>query len=701
MSLNVCQQDIVGFNPQNSGGVLAFNVPTLINDAIIVNTTATPNYSGQVTLSITNQHNVSAVFQTTGSTQIVLTVLPNQIIYVPIIVTVNNCGYNDPRWGFELDYLSSPQYGAYNDGTTCSKPERDKTQCWFLFEMPSVCRAGFDTTRTEVTGTGTKTLTFNLGTSPQCTGALTVTFNSGCDGITFDTQTPVSGITWEYPSSTQVIAHIDWGCNETSFPLIATYDAANILCYCDITATTVYNSSTNPNLITQGNNGTLSGLFSRSEFLAAGVDNNDTAPYASTISYAAGEDNPTCLRVTLSSTPISATLDFNVPYGNTSAGKNVFWLMDGTNPVTLTPGYYYIRGRVKISGIHPIKANSAIWIRGYRVGGGTQTVFDTHLYMSQYSPSGSWFTIGEIFKVSGGNVTLNPYVHYEQFAFGSDTGDLLLNGDAVIDFADIELTNWYPTSGAIVCPDSTHTFHNTVCDYETVLDLTIDDCKTVDFSDSSDFGYTPGHELSDFTLFRKLTVTLPDGNQQVLSSVVPYNIYVNPAASDTNQPFYSGFPVTMGGVYSFTLCNVPTYNPSVTYLEDTDCVCLLDSTGTIRFFRSVAPRPGVRPLVNIGWQNTWEEIPESELDDKYCDTKTYVQLCGLKDCIKEYKNKLMCSLEELCNNSICANECLSNYLELVEIEMVLDDPNQYWNTKQITDALNVANKLCLCNCNCK
>jgi hypothetical protein len=84
MSLNRCEQDLIGYNPQNSGAVLVINQSTLINDAVVIDTRAQPYYSGQVTLNIADLQGMTAEFSGTGTSTITLSVLPNHLLYVPI-----------------------------------------------------------------------------------------------------------------------------------------------------------------------------------------------------------------------------------------------------------------------------------------------------------------------------------------------------------------------------------------------------------------------------------------------------------------------------------------------------------------------------------------------------------------------------------------------------------------------------------------
>ena len=67
MSNTRCEQDLVGFNPQNSAQVLAIGVPTIVNDALVIDTRAIIPYSGSVQLRITDELGMTATFVESGT----------------------------------------------------------------------------------------------------------------------------------------------------------------------------------------------------------------------------------------------------------------------------------------------------------------------------------------------------------------------------------------------------------------------------------------------------------------------------------------------------------------------------------------------------------------------------------------------------------------------------------------------------------
>lgn len=475
------------------------------------------------------------------------------------------------------------------------------------------------------------------------------------------------------------------------------YNTEDISCFCDIKATVEYESCNNPNLFTNFNNGTMSGYVTQAQFNTFGILARNSTVFSFTINPVAG----TALRSTIDS-PVDYT---NRPLPNAPTNPNalagsIIWQGDTTTAIPTTGGErYWLKCKSRMLPALPlIRANEEVHLDRYFVTG--SGAFNPAIpYFTQYTPTNQWHDIGIRWQSNPG-ATITPFVRYvNTFASFPNTqlvGDLQLNDGASSDWANVELTKYYPAD-CIECPAKYLTIKNQGCDYETILDLSFaegQECVTIQLNDNSLFGYTPGHSQSDFNLYRKVTVTLPDGNQQFLSSVVPYDILINPASVNPLTPFTT-FPVTQGGFYEFTMCNVPTFRTDISYQVD-DCVCLLDGTGALRFFQCIQTRSGITPLVTAGWQNYWVEVTEDSLDEKYCDTQTYSNFCFLDACIDEYRNRLYCSIKNFCNVNICENECIQNYLYLISVKRFLQNGPPFENPR---DVLNYLKKLCsTCNC---
>lgn len=707
MSNTRCEQDLVGFNPQNSAQVLTIGVPTIVNDALVIDTRAITTYSGTVQLSIADEQGMTATFVESGTTTLTKNVVANQLLYIPLRVTATDCGYDRCGfWQFTVYYFSDPVYGDNTGGgepTPCDKPDRQVKICRFDAKIQNKCIADFREKRIEIVSsddppTQDIETKFDLGYTPQCTGPVTVTFTTSCrDAISFIETQGEPDFTYTLNSSTELVVRGDYGAFQSAFPLQFSVYSADLNCNCLILAQIEYDSCDNPNLINLYNNGTLSGYPTQAFFNAAGISARSSTIFTTTVNPVAG----TALRVQIAN-PVDYTNRPlpNSPTNTSGTTGSIIWQGDTTQAFSITSGERYwlkCKGRVQ-SSLHLIKANEEVHLdRFFVAGGGT---FNPAIpYFTQYTPGGQWHDIGIRWQATGVNPEVTPFVRYvNTFASFSNTlliGDLLLNGDSLSDWANIELTKYYP-SDCIECPKRTLTLVRKDCDYETIVEITQQEGQCLEFklNDDSLFGYTPGHDISDFTIFRKAVVTYPSGAQTIYSSVVPYNILIQPASSNILVNFAQS-PITGDGSFDVTLVNVPTFNPIVTYNGTTDCVCLIDSGGNLRFFQSIASAPGYTPLVTAGWHNYWVEISEGELDEKYSDTKQLNIFCNLNQCIDEYLNKLWCSLGNYCNVNICDQECIQNYLYLISLQETIE-----YQTEGFKDVFNYANKLCK-DCNCK
>lgn len=700
-----CEQDLVGFNPQNSGQVLTIGVATVVNDALVIDTRGITPYFGTVQLNISDEQGMTAVFVESGTTALTKTVVANQLLYIPLRVTATDCGYDRcGYWQFTVYYDSDPYYGADTGGVEpeiCGKPDRKLKICRFDAKIQNKCIADFLEKLVSITGTGTYNTRFNLGYSPQCTGPVTVVLSTVCNGIRFVADS-LSGFTYTLSNDDTVLTVVgDYSASSTDFPFSFVYDGQAINCVCEIKASISYESCDNPNLITDYNGGTMSGYNNQAQFNTAGVLARTSTVFQTVLNPVSG----TALR-TIIDTPVDY---LNRPLPGTPVNPNatdgsIVWQGDINTPVSITSGKrYWLKAKARMpenSSLPPlIRANEEVHLdRYFVVGSGT---FNPAIpYFSQYTPKNQWHDIGIRWESTGVSPSITPFVRYVQtFLPTALIGDLYLNDGGISDWANVELRRYYP-SDCIECPERTMTVVNEVCSYETVLDYQDPfqenwQCVKLLFDDNSLFGYTPGHDISDFTLYRKLTVTYPNGNQVVASSVVPYNILITPAASGDIIDFYTS-PLPDQGYYQFTLCNVPTFNPAVTYNGSDDTVCLLDGSGNIKFYRSILSASGYTPGITMGWQNYWEEIQESELPEKYCDSTTYIPPCLVNPCITEYLDNLYCSIEDFCSVDICKNECIQNYLFLISIG---DAFNTETSGDDVRDLMNYLNKICS-SCKC-
>jgi hypothetical protein len=222
-------------------------------------------------------------------------------------------------------------------------------------------------------------------------------------------------------------------------------------------------------------------------------------------------------------------------------------------------------------------------------------------------------------------------------------------------------------------------------------------CETINIYDESNYGADLNHDLADFSLFRKITITDPSGVDYVMSSIAPYDELITPAVDNI-----LAYPadVTSGGIYIIKLISVPTFVEAGTYYQD-DMVCVADGISVVFYKSLLNNNTGNEPVNGIGWEDYWEEVEEEDILSAYYDTQYYVQWCDLTTCRHELESTVFCSTQVLCNSDLCDNECFQAFLKLEVVERMLSEAEALqWYDKMI-EFYNLAKQLCDCNNPCR
>jgi len=230
--------------------------------------------------------------------------------------------------------------------------------------------------------------------------------------------------------------------------------------------------------------------------------------------------------------------------------------------------------------------------------------------------------------------------------------------------------------------------------YETVVELQeAVECESLNVLDQSGYAADANHDLADFSLYRKITVSQPTGVDYVLSTHAPYDELILPASSNVLS-----YPITItdGGVYSVELVSVPIYNFAGTYSKD-DCVVIFDTE--IRFYKSLDDiNTQYIPELTPGWEDYWLEVDEPL--GAYISTAYYVQKCDILVCKHALQRKVWCEVRAICETDICKSKCHMNLLKYELLEAMLIEAESYQQYSRITSYYNDMKLLCDCNTEC-
>jgi hypothetical protein len=235
--------------------------------------------------------------------------------------------------------------------------------------------------------------------------------------------------------------------------------------------------------------------------------------------------------------------------------------------------------------------------------------------------------------------------------------------------------------------------------YDTVtqdISITLDQsCEILTIVDKSNYSASDedGFELADFSTWRQLEITFPNGSTYDFDStgtISGAGVWNAPnGGSDTIN--YSLVEANGDGVYCATLFVVPDYDNAVAYTHTASSPKAVYYLG--KLYRTVASTTGNLPTDTA----YWEEIQREDLSSKFKTTAKFALTCrSLTACYEGLVHEANCVIaEDLCND-LCTNDKL---LDGVKVRMLLDGisysaRNSEWDRAQVlTDAAKS-----ICNC---
>lgn len=199
-------------------------------------------------------------------------------------------------------------------------------------------------------------------------------------------------------------------------------------------------------------------------------------------------------------------------------------------------------------------------------------------------------------------------------------------------------------------------------------DLTVD-CINSLINGNDDSNYTTntdaGHAITNFTLYRKVYFSLPNGFTFIFSSLGDGNATIT-AASSTTQNF--AYTITQGdGVYTVALLTIPTFHSAITYLLN-DLVYL---NGLI-YLSLIA---GNTTTPSGGTDANWAVQTEvqAQANTKYYDIQQVGDSCDMYTCRDSFTAEAFCAVNGDCDNcgdcDLCKND---NLLNSVQLDVLID-----------------------------
>lgn len=230
-----------------------------------------------------------------------------------------------------------------------------------------------------------------------------------------------------------------------------------------------------------------------------------------------------------------------------------------------------------------------------------------------------------------------------------------------------------------------------------LVDITIDtDCTTLTIVDHSNYDEgspESGHARTDFTTYRAVTVTDPNGVTFKHSSWPndPNDDAAIPAPSTGNDTIVHTI-VGGDGVHTVLLCAVPTYNNTATYEALTDFVFFND-----KFYQSLTgANTGNQPDTN---PTNWLVVTEADLSTKYCTTERVIVKCAHNDCIDDKVHAAICLVKKhRCNDDeLCDNAEFIAAAKLLMIDHGIKVANATQDYEEAECLINLSKDICNCS----
>lgn len=231
-----------------------------------------------------------------------------------------------------------------------------------------------------------------------------------------------------------------------------------------------------------------------------------------------------------------------------------------------------------------------------------------------------------------------------------------------------------------------------------VVSLQESQCENLTFTDHSNYvsSTEAGHLQADFDEYLRITVEHHDGSSYLFSALgtdTPDEVIDAPSAQSppTN---YSTSLFSDDGVYTVTLCAIPSHDGETTYsIDDT----VYDSD-TGKIYRSLISSNN-NSLTDTA---SWEVITESQVGDKYCVTERILVRCNSKCCKCDAIKKAACDIKDrsCSDEELCKNKCFQAASKLI---ILYEDSLRAFNEGDYEGSgltIDLMKKICDCGCGC-
>lgn len=311
---------------------------------------------------------------------------------------------------------------------------------------------------------------------------------------------------------------------------------------------------------------------------------------------------------------------------------------------------------------------------------------------------------GQTYNQTDSHVVYLAGIFYQTTIDGNTNDPTVGPGWQVIGYTELLAITKYTSSTTVAVNCLTAANYQTLLydsTYDTYSVDVSDTCTTLTIEDNSLYANNnqPGHDITDFSDYRRIVITRPNGTQYIMSSISATDVdeIIAAPSSGNNTINYSFIDDTdEDGLYDIRICSFPTWRDTANYTLIASPVIVYHD-GTLYQLKQTGT--GQQPDLSPTY---WEEYTldsSVEFTTNYCYIAKIAVLCfNMLKCYETLVHDAFCVMDtNFCNDDVlCKNKKFLNAMKM----RVLLDAVQYsmsrrqWN--EVEKQFNLMRQLCNC-----
>lgn len=232
-------------------------------------------------------------------------------------------------------------------------------------------------------------------------------------------------------------------------------------------------------------------------------------------------------------------------------------------------------------------------------------------------------------------------------------------------------------------------FQASLLDINSLLQVVLDTNDLMTINDTSNYTTSTedGAEAADFSYFRKVIVTDPNGIAYTFSSLGTGDQLIGAGDSGSNQMSYT-LSNAVDGVYTITLITVPSWNAASTY---TNTSYVVDSVTGLLYKSILNANTNQDPATPT---NYWTQVTQDEVSSRFITSGNIARTKDLEICKIEATEEMACHTDN-CKN-ICDSEAYNKAAKLFMLLSAINSKATLQKWDEVAELISTAKQICDC-----